>query len=74
MRTVEFGWGAPTLAEQFPELSPEKVATLQKIHNSMLTLSIHGLLTESERSSVQRRLVKMISVAVMNVNRMEGRR
>jgi len=66
-RTVDFGFLAATIYEQFPEL-PEDVANhLEKDSESLSRLRGRDLLTAKESAAARKRLLKRISIEVAKV-------
>ncbi|KAB2792559.1 hypothetical protein F9K96_05295 [Brucella anthropi] len=61
---VDFGWGAPSIHEQFPELSEDVANHIEKDREAMLRLRIRGYLTDSQRDSVMKKIVKSIEKAL----------
>lgn len=57
---IEFGWGAPSFAEQLPGLSPEDAAAADDYNRSIILLSVHGLLSSVERDRAVKRTTRWI--------------
>lgn len=68
---VDFGWGAPSIHEQFPELAEDVATHLEKDREAMLRLRIRGYLTDSARDSVMKKIVKSLEKALMEANHAE---
>jgi hypothetical protein len=69
--TIEMGWAASPVQEQFPEL-PKEIAEAFDTDNQQLTrLSVRGILTKGEADKARARYVKNISRAV-NKSRQKG--
>lgn len=68
---VEFGWGAPSIHEQFPELSENVANHLEKDREAMLRLRIRGYLTNSSRDNVMKKIVKSLEKALMEARNAE---
>ncbi|WP_238178726.1 hypothetical protein, partial [Methylobacterium dankookense] len=47
--TIQFGWGAPSFAEQVPALPPADAERADAISKAITLLSVHGIITEGER-------------------------
>ena len=58
-RSVEYGWGAEPLHEQFG-VDEEVFKTEQRLSEAMTLLSIHGIVTRGEREKMVKRLTKKI--------------
>ncbi|WP_266029913.1 hypothetical protein [Brucella intermedia] len=68
---VDFGWGAPSIQEQFPELSEDVASLLEKDREAMLRLRLRGYLTDSARDSVVKKIVKSLEKALMEATHAE---
>ena len=59
---IAFGALAPPLAEQLGDrLQPQRIALWQRCADAITLLSVHGLLTDAERTRARVRLIKAIS-------------
>lgn len=61
---IVFGWSAPPLREQFPNLNVEDADHFDLDSKAISRLSVRGLITRAERDSAVQRLSKSISTAV----------
>lgn len=59
-RTIDFGWGAPSFAQQLPELSPKDAAAADDYKRSIILLSVHGIITSAERDLAIKRASRWI--------------
>ncbi len=59
-RSIEFGWGAPSFAEQLPGLSPDDAAAADEDNKMIIRLSVRGVLTEAERDRAIKRATRLI--------------
>lgn len=59
-RMIEFGWGAPSFAEQLPGLPPEDAEAADAFNKAIIRLSVHGLLTGAERDRAIQRTTRWI--------------
>ncbi|KTS30887.1 hypothetical protein NS228_06050 [Methylobacterium indicum] len=59
-RSIEFGWGAPSFAQQMPALSAEDAATADAFNQAIIRLSVHGLLSGAERDRAIKRTTRWI--------------
>lgn len=66
---VDLGWGAPSIQEQFPELSEDVASLLEKDREAVLRL--RGYLTDSARDSVVKKIVKSLEKALMEASHAE---
>lgn len=71
-KQIIFGWGAPKLKEQFPELPDDVADHFQKDSEAMLRLRIRGYVTDSQRDAIIKKLVKEISKAIAKATRPTG--
>lgn len=62
--SIAFGWGAPSFAEQLPSLSAADADRADAISNAITLLSVHGIITESERDRAIRRATRSIECAL----------
>lgn len=58
--SIEFGWGAPSFAQQLPALSSEDAATADAFNQAIIRLSVHGLLSGAERDRAIKRTTQWI--------------
>lgn len=68
---VDFGWGAPSIQEQFPELSEDVASLFEKDREAMLRLRLRGYLTDSARDNVMKKFVKSLEKALMEASNAE---
>ena len=61
---VIFGWAAPKIRDQLPQLCPPDADTFQKDHDDLLRLKVRELIIKSELEKAFRRLVKRIEAAI----------
>lgn len=64
--TVDFGWGAPSLGEQFPQMPKDVAAQLDADSAALIRLRIRGYVTDSQRNSIMRKLAKAVGKAIPN--------
>lgn len=57
---IEFGWGAPTIAQQFPGMDDNDAYHFQQDAVTLSRLKIRGVITEAEHAAAIRRLAKAI--------------
>lgn len=57
---IEFGWGAPKIGEQFPNLSDSDAYHFQQDAETLSRLKIRGVISYSEHKAAINRLAKMI--------------
>lgn len=63
-RQVEFGWGAPSMAEQFPALAAEDAGHFDADNTAIIRLSVRGLITESQKFAAFKKLTKRIETTL----------
>jgi len=64
--TVDFGWGAPSLGKQFPQMPEDVAAQLDADSAALIRLRIRGYVTDSQRDSIVRKLAKAVGKAIPN--------
>ena len=57
---IEFGWAAPTIAQQFPDMEDNDAYHFQQDAVALSRLKIRGVITEAEHAAAIRRLAKSI--------------
>jgi hypothetical protein len=57
---IEFGWGAPTIGEQFPNMDDNDAYHFQQDSVTLSRLKIRGVITEAEHKAAIGRLAKAI--------------
>lgn len=62
--TVILGAMAPSLKEQFPCLSDETAAQLDRDNQDFCRLRIRGLISDAEKRAINKRLTKAVAAAV----------
>jgi hypothetical protein len=62
---IEFGWGAPTIGQQFPDMDAARADHFQRDHEDLSRLKIRGVITRTEHASAIQRLAKNIWRAAM---------
>jgi hypothetical protein len=62
--SIAFGWGAPSFAEQVPELSEADAERADAFNKAIVLLSVHGILTEAERDRAIKRATRRIERAL----------
>lgn len=62
--SISFGWGAPSFAEQLPSLPAADADRADAISKAITLLSVHGIITESERDRAIRRATRSIECAL----------
>lgn len=66
--SVSCGWGSPTMQEQLSKWGAcdhPDVEKWEKIRFSISMLSVHGILTQSERDRALNRFAKMVEVKLV---------
>lgn len=63
-RTISFGWGAPSFAEQLPSLLRADADRADAISRAITLLSVHGIITEAEQDRAIKRATRSIEVAL----------
>lgn len=59
--TFDFGWGAPPMKEQFPEMSDHDAEHFDKDNQALTRLRIRGYLTDSARDAALKKIGKAIA-------------
>lgn len=59
-KMLSFGWGAPSFAEQLPELTPQAAEKANAFNKAITLLSLHGIITEAERDRAIKRATREI--------------
>lgn len=57
---IEFGWGAPSIGEQFPNMDDNDAYHFQQDQMTLSRLKIRGVITEAEHKAAIQRLAKAI--------------
>lgn len=65
---VDFGWGAPPIHEQFPELAEDVANHFERDSKAMLRLRLRGYLTDSTHGNVMKKIVKSLEKALTEAN------
>tara|TARA_B110000503_G_C7124394_1_gene403933 strand:- start:1626 stop:1847 length:222 start_codon:yes stop_codon:yes gene_type:complete len=68
-RTVDFGFLAATIHEQFPELSEDAANHFEKDSESLSRLRLRDILTAKESAAARKRLLKRISKELAKVQK-----
>ena len=58
--SIQFGWGAPSFAEQLPSLRRADSERADAVNKAITLLSVHGIITETERDKAIRRATRCI--------------
>lgn len=58
---IEFGWAAPTIAQQFPDMDENDAYHFQQDAVTLSRLKIRGVITEAEHRAAIQRLSKAIA-------------
>lgn len=61
---ISFGWGAPSFAEQLPQLSAKDAEAADADNKAIIRLSVRGILTETERDRAIKRATRRIEAAL----------
>ncbi|TXN43564.1 hypothetical protein [Methylobacterium sp. WL7] len=61
---ISFGWGAPSFAEQLPQLPALDAEAADADNKAITRLSVRGILTEGERDKAIRRATRRIEEAL----------
>lgn len=61
---ISFGWGAPSFAEQLPQLPAQDAEAADADNKAITRLSVRGILTEGERDKAIRRATRRIEEAL----------
>mgnify|MGYP003658996177 CR=1 FL=1 len=64
LKSVILGWSAPSIADQFPDLSWMDAAAYQQDLDDLLRLKMRGIVPPSEHKKAVGRLVKRLSTAL----------
>jgi hypothetical protein len=59
-KLIEFGWGAPSFAQQLPDLPPKDAEAFDADNAAIIRLSVRGALTESQRDSAIRKVTRAV--------------
>lgn len=62
--SVEFGWGAPPIGEQFPIIPADIAEHFDKDSKAIIRLSIRGIIPDSQKNAAFKRLTKSIEMAI----------
>lgn len=57
---IKFGWGAPTIQEQFPSMDDNEAYHFQQDAMTLSRLKIRGVISDAEHKAAIRRLAKAI--------------
>ena len=57
---IEFGWAAPTIAQQFPDMDDNDAYHFQQDAVTLSRRKIRGVITEAEHKAATKRLAKAI--------------
>jgi hypothetical protein len=63
---IEFGWAAPTIAQQFPNMDDNDAYHFQQDAMTLSRLKVRGVITSSEHRAAIQRLAKAILKAAKN--------
>lgn len=61
---VEFGWSAPKMKEQFPELSDYLADQFDQDNEALFRLSVRGYLTDSSKRAAMKKITRGIERAL----------
>jgi hypothetical protein len=64
MISVEMGWGARSMKEQFPELPDDVAGHLDQDNHQLSRLRIRGLFTPAENVKIRKRFIKQVQAEV----------
>lgn len=62
--SVEMGWGARPLKEQFPMISENDAQHLDRDNQDFHRLKVRGLITDVEARSIRKRYAKSVEEAI----------
>lgn len=62
--TISFGWGAPSFAEQLPDLPKADAEAADADNTAIIRLSVRGIITEAERDRAIKRATRRIEDAL----------
>ena len=57
---IEFGWAAPSIGAQFPDMDPNAAYHFQQDAETLSRLKIRGVITAAEHKAAIHRLAKAI--------------
>ncbi|WP_306127920.1 hypothetical protein [Roseovarius sp. MMSF_3350] len=63
-KTIELGWGAKPISEQFPQLDKKEVDHFQRDSEDLSRLKIRGLISHTEHRKAVSRFAKKVSAAL----------
>lgn len=61
---VVFGWGAPSMKEQFPQLSDSDAEHFDKDNQALTRLRLRGYLTDSQRDPAIKKMTREVARAL----------
>lgn len=67
--TIELGFAAKPLKEQFPQLSDDVATALQKDSEYLSRLRMRGLISDTENNAIRKRLFKNINSEIQKATR-----
>lgn len=67
--TVQMGWAAPRIKDQFPELSDAAANRLQMDSDSITHLSMRKIIASSEKKKALQRFAAIVSDALKDARR-----
>lgn len=62
--SVEFGWGAPSMKEQHPDLTDEVAAHFDEDNKALIRLSVRGYFTEAQKRAVMKRITLSVATEI----------
>lgn len=62
--TLELGWDARPISEQFPQIDPKVAEHLERDSKDLVRLKIRGILTRTEHQKAVQRFAKKVFAAL----------
>lgn len=62
--TLELGWDARPISEQFPQIDPKVAEHLERDSKDLIRLKIRGLITRAEHKKAVQRFAKNVLAAL----------
>ena len=64
-QSVEFGWGARPMIEQFPQLDSETAGHFDADNKAIIRLSMRGIITHSQRDAAIKKATRKIEAELI---------
>lgn len=71
--SILFGWGAPSFAEQLPDLSPTDASAFDEDNRAIIRLHVNGYITDSQRDAAIKKVTRAIDAALANHRAASGK-